>query len=45
MVSQCPRCELRFRNDAELREHLITDHGMSPEQLEAPYPPPGRGSA
>ncbi|MGH8902597.1 MAG: hypothetical protein ACRDYA_13205 [Egibacteraceae bacterium] len=41
-VKQCPRCELRFRVDAEVREHLIDDHGMLPEQLEHPYPLPGR---
>lgn len=42
MAKQCPRCELRFLTDAEVRDHLIVDHGMLPEQLEHPYPHPGR---
>jgi hypothetical protein len=42
MAKQCPRCELRFRVDAEVRDHLIAEHGMLPEQLEHPYPRPGR---
>ncbi|MGH8897697.1 MAG: hypothetical protein ACRDZ4_11910 [Egibacteraceae bacterium] len=42
MAKQCPRCELRFLVDAEVRDHLIDDHGMLPEQLEHPYPRPGR---
>ncbi len=42
MARQCPRCELRFLNDSEVRDHLILDHGMDPEQLELPYPLPGR---
>jgi hypothetical protein len=42
MAKQCPRCELRFRTDVEVRDHLINDHGMLPEQLEYPYPSPGR---
>ncbi|MGH7645389.1 MAG: hypothetical protein ACREMR_07355 [Gemmatimonadales bacterium] len=42
MARQCPRCELRFTTAAEVREHLISDHGMTPEQLAEPYPLPGR---
>lgn len=38
MAYQCPRCELRFRDDSEVRDHLIVEHGMKPEQLERPYP-------
>ncbi len=40
-VRQCPRCELRFRDEAELKSHLVADHGVDPEQLEQPYPPGG----
>ncbi|MDP9405412.1 MAG: hypothetical protein M3O86_02255 [Actinomycetota bacterium] len=48
MVRQCPRCELRFRDEAELRAHLVDDHGVDPESLEHRYrgeedpPPTGR---
>jgi hypothetical protein len=42
MARQCPRCELRFVTDVEVRDHLILEHGMEPEQLEQPYPLPGR---
>jgi hypothetical protein len=41
MARQCPRCELRFLTDVEVRDHLILDHNMQPEQLELPYPLPG----
>ncbi len=33
-VRQCPRCDLRFRGEAELRWHLADDHGLDPEALE-----------
>jgi hypothetical protein len=33
-VRQCPRCDLRFRDEAELRSHLGDDHGLDPEALE-----------
>ena len=26
-LHHCPRCELRFRNTGELRQHFVTDHG------------------
>jgi hypothetical protein len=39
---QCPRCELRFLSDVEVRDHLILEHGMEPESLEMPYPTHGR---
>ena len=42
MAHQCPRCELRFLTNVEVRDHLILEHGMTPEQLEQPYPLPGR---
>lgn len=34
-VRQCPRCELRFRDEAETRQHLVDDHGVDPERLQA----------
>jgi len=38
-VHQCPDCELRFGNEAELREHLDTDHpGRIGEHLPRPGP-------
>lgn len=42
MAHQCPRCELRFRDEPEVRDHLVRDHGVDPEQLEHHYKlPPG----
>lgn len=40
MVRHCPRCELRFRNDSELKQHLVFDHGVDPEKLERDQYPP-----
>jgi hypothetical protein len=39
-VRQCPRCELRFSNESELESHLVSDHGVDPEDLPDPlhYP-------
>ena len=37
-VHQCPRCELRFEHDSELKSHLVTDHGVDPEELDGDYP-------
>lgn len=34
MIHTCPRCELRFERDAELRDHLARDHNVSPESIE-----------
>ena len=34
MIHTCPRCELRFQRDAELRDHLARDHNVSPESIE-----------
>lgn len=36
MVRTCPRCDLRFRTDAEVKAHLGVDHGVSTETLD-PY--------
>jgi hypothetical protein len=33
-VHQCPRCELRFRNAAELRDHFSHDHRADPDTFE-----------
>ena len=33
-VHQCPRCELRFRNSAELRDHFGHDHRADPDTFE-----------
>lgn len=42
MVHTCPRCELRFERESELRSHLQRDHDMSTEALE-PLHYEGRG--
>jgi hypothetical protein len=49
-VHQCPRCELRFRNSAELRDHFGHDHRADPDTFEryryrgrSDLPPPARG--
>ena len=33
-VHQCPRCELRFTNSAELRDHFGHDHDADPDTFE-----------
>ncbi len=33
MVSQCPKCELRFAVDEELDDHLARDHRVPREGL------------
>lgn len=43
MVHHCPRCELRFRNESELTEHLALDHHAPHEAWERyRYPASGR---
>lgn len=37
-VHHCPRCELRFRDEAEAKDHLVNDHGVDPERLERRAP-------
>lgn len=38
-VHTCPRCELRFELDAEVREHLVLDHRLNPDAVR-PHPVP-----
>lgn len=33
-VHQCPQCELIFANEADVRDHLVNDHGADPEAIE-----------
>jgi hypothetical protein len=33
-IHQCPRCELRFRDEADTKDHLVSDHQVDPESLE-----------
>jgi hypothetical protein len=33
-VHQCPRCELRFRNETELNYHLTSEHQVDPQSVE-----------
>ena len=37
-VHQCPHCELRFAEEAEVKDHLTADHDMEPERLRE-HPP------
>lgn len=32
-VRTCPRCELRFEREAEIREHLVVDHRLDPDDV------------
>lgn len=32
-IHQCPRCELRFRTEAEYHDHLRMEHGVDPTTL------------
>ncbi len=41
-VHQCPRCELKFAREAEVKAHLVDDHDVDPEMLEEPLMPPQR---
>lgn len=34
MAHTCLRCDLRFRDRSELRDHLALDHGVEGEVLE-----------
>lgn len=34
MIRTCPRCELRFRSESELSQHLAVDHGADTEAFE-----------
>jgi hypothetical protein len=44
MIHTCPRCELRFQRDAELRDHLARDHNFSREVFE-PFHYQGRSGS
>jgi hypothetical protein len=33
-VHQCPKCELRFPDENEIKQHLIDDHHVDPETLD-----------
>ena len=33
-VHQCPKCELRYHDANEVKQHLIDDHDVNPEDLE-----------
>lgn len=40
-VHTCPRCELRFEREAEVQDHLVTDHRLDPDAVRShPVPPP-----
>jgi hypothetical protein len=43
-VHQCPRCELRFANRAELQDHFAHDHHADPETFDR-YRYAGRSAA
>ena len=34
MIRTCPRCDLRFRTESELSQHLAVDHGAETEVFE-----------
>lgn len=38
-VHTCPRCELRFELEPEVREHLVNDHRFDPDAIR-PHPVP-----
>lgn len=42
-VHQCYRCDLRFLVENEVRDHLVRDHGVDPETVEARYAPLPQG--
>jgi hypothetical protein len=35
-VLQCPYCELRFRSESELQQHISFDHPQEKEESESP---------
>jgi hypothetical protein len=42
-IHNCPKCELRFADHNEVREHLIDDHGVPPDLLDEPFHAPHDG--
>jgi hypothetical protein len=43
VIHTCPRCELRFEREAEVADHLVTDHRFNVDDLR-PHPVPTRRS-
>jgi hypothetical protein len=41
VIHTCPRCELRFEREAEVADHLVTDHRFNVDDLR-PHPVPTR---
>lgn len=41
-MRQCPRCELRFALDSEVRDHLAHDHDVDVDALHHLQPPAAR---
>lgn len=35
-VHQCPKCDLRFADANEVKQHLVDDHGVEPEEFDRP---------
>lgn len=33
-VHQCPKCDLRFSDLNEVKQHLVADHGVEPEEVD-----------
>lgn len=45
MIHTCPRCELRFEREAEVADHLVTDHRFNADAIRShpvPVRRPGR---
>lgn len=42
-VHQCPRCELKFSDEHEVKQHLVDDHGVDPENLDRHFSGPTGG--
>ncbi|MGI8574566.1 MAG: hypothetical protein ACR2MA_04320 [Egibacteraceae bacterium] len=35
MIHQCPRCELRYSSESEMKSHLVDDHHVNADELES----------
>ncbi len=42
MTHQCPRCELRYRSQSEVKSHLVDDHRVDESELEPFHYRPAR---